>query len=208
VVRVDHFRGWVAYWEVPASEKTAMNGKWIPVPGEDFLKTLMKHFACLPIIAEDLGTITPDVREIISRYGLPGMRLLLFAFGEDFPNGAFLPHNHVRHCIIYTGTHDNNTAKGWFETEASAQEKERLYRYLGRRVSANEMPGEMIRMAMMSVANTAILPMQDLLGLGVGARMNNPAKTKGNCYWRMDTDSITKEMTDRLREMTETYGRS
>jgi len=208
VVRIDHFRGLVAYWEVPAFEKTAMNGEWIPVPVDDFMNTLLKHFACLPIIAEDLGTITPDVREIISRYGLPGMRVLLFAFGEDFPTGAFLPHNHVKHSIIYTGTHDNNTVKGWFETEASAQEKERLYRYLGRRISATEIAGEMVRLAMMSIADTAVIPMQDLLGLGAEARMNNPSKTKGNWYWRLDKDPITQGMTDRLREMTETYGRS
>jgi 4-alpha-glucanotransferase len=208
VVRIDHFRGWVAYWEVSASEKTAMNGKWIPVPVDDFFNQLMKHFPCLPIIAEDLGTITPDVREIISRYGLPGMRVLLFAFGEDFPTGAFLPHNHVKHSIIYTGTHDNNTVKGWFDTEASEREKERLYRYLGHRVSATEIPREMIRMVMMSVANTAIIPMQDLLGLGVEARMNDPSRTKGNWYWRLDKDPNNRDMIDRLREMTETYGRS
>ena len=208
VVRIDHFRGLVAYWEVPASEKTAVNGKWIPVPVDDFLNRLMKQFACLPIIAEDLGTITSDVREIMSRYRLPGMRVLLFAFGEDFPNGAFLPHNHMKHCFIYTGTHDNNTVRGWFENEAGAEEKRRLFRYLGRDIAADEICREMTRLAMMSVADTAIIPLQDLLGLGAEARMNDPSKTKGNWHWRLDHDPITPKVAERLREMTETYGRS
>jgi 4-alpha-glucanotransferase len=207
VVRIDHFRGLVAYWEVPASEKTAINGKWIPVPVDDLLNQLMKHFACLPIIAEDLGTITPDVREIMGRYRLPGMRVLLFAFGEDFPEGAFLPHNHVKHCLIYTGTHDNNTVRGWFENEATEKEKKRLYRYLGRSVSVTEISWEMIRLAMMSVARTAIIPVQDLLGLGTEARMNDPSNTKGNWHWRLDKNPMTKNIIDHLREMTETYGR-
>ena len=207
VVRIDHFRGLVAYWEVPASEKTAINGKWVSVPVDDFLNQLMKQYACLPIIAEDLGTITPDVREIMCRYRLPGMRVLLFAFGDDFPNSAFLPHHHVKHCFIYSGTHDNNTARGWFENEATAAEKNRLARYLGRQVSATDVSWTMIRLAMMSVANTAIIPMQDLLGLGAEARMNDPSKTDGNWYWRLDQDPITEEMIGRLREITETYGR-
>lgn len=207
VVRIDHFRGLVAYWEVPASEKTAINGKWVSVPVDDFFSQLMKQYACLPIIAEDLGTITPDVREIMCRYQLPGMRVMLFAFGDDFPNGAFVPHNHVKHCFIYSGTHDNNTARGWFENEAAAEEKKRLARYLGRQVSATDISWTMIRLAMMSVANTAIIPMQDLLGLGAEARMNDPSKTDGNWYWRLDKDPITEEMIDRLREITETYGR-
>ncbi|MBW2431343.1 MAG: 4-alpha-glucanotransferase [Deltaproteobacteria bacterium] len=208
VVRIDHFRGLVAYWEVPASEKTAINGKWIPAPVNDFINKLMKHFACLPVIAEDLGTITPDVREIMCRYRLPGMRVLLFAFGEDFPDGAFLPHNHVKHCVIYTGTHDNNTAKGWFENEAAEEEKKRLYRYIGRDLSATEISWDMIRLAMMSVADTAIIPMQDLLGLGAEARLNDPSKKKGNWHWRLDKDPFTQKMIVRLREMTQTYGRS
>lgn len=208
MVRIDHFRGLVAYWEVSAAAKTAVNGKWIPVPVDDFLGKITRHFAYLPIIAEDLGTITADVREIMYRYRLPGMRVLLFAFGEDFPDGAFLPHNHVRHCFVYTGTHDNNTVKGWFEKEAYEKEKKRLCSYIGRNVSATKISWEMIRLAMMSVADTAIISMQDLLGLGAEARMNDPSKTKGNWHWRLDKDPITKKLTSRLRKMTETYGRS
>jgi 4-alpha-glucanotransferase len=136
------------------------------------------------------------------------MRVLLFAFGQDFPAGAFLPHNHVKHCFIYTGTHDNNTVRGWFENEAAAEEKKRLYRYLGRDISATEISWEMIRLAMMSVANTALIPMQDLLGLGAEGRMNDPSKTKGNWCWRLDKEPITKKLIGRLREMTKTYGRT
>jgi 4-alpha-glucanotransferase len=208
VLRIDHFRGLVAYWEVSAAAKTAVKGKWMPVPVDDFFGKITRHFTHLPIIAEDLGTITADVREIMGRYRLPGMRVLLFAFGEDFPNGAFLPHNHVRHCFVYTGTHDNNTVRGWFENEADENEKKRWRRYIGRNVSAATIAWEMIRLAMMSVADTAIIPMQDLLGLGTGARMNDPSTAEGNWRWRLDKDPITKPLIRRLRQMTETYGRS
>ncbi|MGD9364491.1 MAG: 4-alpha-glucanotransferase [Desulfobacteraceae bacterium] len=208
MVRIDHFRGLVAYWEVSAAAKTAIHGEWIPVPVDDFFGKIIRHFACLPIIAEDLGTITADVREIMRRYRLPGMRVLLFAFGDDFPEGAFLPHNHIRHCFVYTGTHDNNTVKGWFENEADEKAKKRLSSYIGRNISAAGISRAMIRLAMMSVADTAIIPMQDLLGLGAEARMNDPSKAKGNWLWRLDKDPMTKKLTGRLRKMTETYGRS
>ena len=135
------------------------------------------------------------------------MRVLLFAFGEDFPQGAFLPHNHVKHCFIYTGTHDNNTARGWFEIEAADEEKKRFFRYIGRQPSAEEVSWELIRLALMSVANTAIIPMQDLLALGGDARMNDPSKTEANWHWRLAEDPITPALIRRLREMTETYGR-
>jgi len=208
LVRIDHFRGLVAYWEVPAEDDTAVNGKWVSAPVDDFFHHLLRKFACLPIIAEDLGTISADVRETMQRYQLPGMRLLLFAFGEDFPNGAFLPHNHVKDCLVYTGTHDNNTVRGWFETEATAASKANLMDYLGGHVPAERLHWELIRLAMMSVAATAVIPMQDLLGLGTEARMNNPSKLEGNWDWRLAEDPVTAELTSRLREMTRTYGRS
>jgi 4-alpha-glucanotransferase len=207
-VRIDHFRGLVAYWEVSAAAKTAVNGKWMPVPVDDLMGKITRHFAHLPILAEDLGTITADVREIMCRYRLPGMRVLLFAFGEDFPDGAFLPHNHVKHCFVYTGTHDNNTVRGWFENEADEGEKKRLRRYLGRNISAAKISWEMIRLAMLSVADTAIIPLQDLLGLGAEARMNDPSTAEGNWHWRLGNDAITQKMANRLRKMTETCGRS
>jgi 4-alpha-glucanotransferase len=208
IVRIDHFRGLVAYWQVPAQDKTAVNGKWVSAPVDDFLHHLLRKFACLPIVAEDLGTISADVREVMQRYQLPGMRLLLFAFGEDFPDGAFLPHNHVKNCLVYTGTHDNNTVRGWFETEATPETKANLMDYLGRQVPADRLHWELIRLAMMSVADAAVIPMQDLLGLGAEARMNDPSKLEGNWHWRLAENPVNSELIGRLREMTRIYGRS
>lgn len=207
-VRIDHFRGFAAYWEVPAGEKTAINGRWVPGPAEDFLSTLLKHFSNLPIIAEDLGVITDDVRELIHHFNLPGMRVLLFAFGEDLPTNPYAPHNHIKDCIVYTGTHDNNTIRGWFEKEATTEDRKRLSIYIGRQVSPKEVHWELIRLAMMSVANTAILPVQDILGLGEEARMNKPATTKGNFKWRLSPEQLTSSIARRLLEMTEIYGRA
>jgi 4-alpha-glucanotransferase len=208
IVRIDHFRGLVAFWEVPAQEKTAINGRWVQAPVDDFFHRLLKSFACLPIIAEDLGTITSDVREIMQRYNLPGMRLLLFAFGGDFPTSSFLPHNHVKNCVIYTGTHDNNTVRGWFEKEAADRDKDNLFRYLGREVPIEELHWEMVRWVMMSVADMAIIPVQDLLGLGAEARMNNPAELEGNWHWRLADDPMTPALIKGLLEMTTIYGRA
>jgi 4-alpha-glucanotransferase len=208
LVRIDHFRGLVAYWQVPARNKTAVNGKWVAAPVDDLLKHLLRRFACLPIISEDLGIISADVREVMQRYQLPGMRVLLFSFGEDFPDGAFLPHNHVRNCLVYTGTHDNNTVRGWFESEATPENKANLSDYLGRPVPADSLHWEMIRLAMMSVADTAVIPMQDILGLGAEARMNDPSKPDGNWHWRLRENLVVSKLSDRLREMTRNYGRS
>ncbi|HXG30447.1 MAG TPA: 4-alpha-glucanotransferase [Thermodesulfobacteriota bacterium] len=207
IIRLDHFRGFFAYWEVPVGEKTAVNGRWMEAPAEDFFKALFRRFPFLPIIAEDLGVITPDVLEMMNRLGFPGMRLLIFAFGDDFPNSKYLPHNYVRNCVVYTGTHDNNTIKGWWRQEASPESKIRLSRYVGREVSEEEVNWEFIRLAMLSIANTVIIPMQDILGLGEEAKMNLPATTEGNWRWRLKPDQITPSLIERLREITETYGR-
>jgi 4-alpha-glucanotransferase len=208
IVRVDHFRGLVAYWEVPATESTAIIGKWVEVPVEDFFTQLLKRFPYLPIIAEDLGTITPDVREIIHRFDLPGMKVLLFAFGDDLATNPYVPHNVVRNSVIYTGTHDNNTARGWFEREAGPEVKERLFAYLGRQISVDEVHWELTRLAMMSVANLAIIPMQDVLGLGEEARMNRPAGGTRNWEWRLQPEQLTPEIAEKLRQMTVNYGRA
>ncbi len=208
LIRIDHFRGLVAYWEVPATEKTAVNGRWIEAPAMDFFNHLTRKFPCLPVIAEDLGTITPDVREVMNHFNLPGMKVLLFAFGPDLPTNPYIPHNLPRHCVAYTGTHDNNTARGWFEREATPEEKNRLFRYLGREVSSEEVSRELVRLAMMSSANTAIFPIQDILGLGEEARMNRPSTREGNWQWRLSPDLLTPEVTGRLRELTEIYGRN
>ncbi len=208
LVRIDHFRGLVAYWEVPATEKTAINGQWVEAPAMDFFNQLAKRFPHCPIIAEDLGTITPDVREVMNHFEFTGMKVLLFAFGDDLATNPYLPHNLPRNCVAYTGTHDNNTIKGWFENEAKPEDKKRLFRYLGREVPGGELPQELIRLLMMSVANTVIFPLQDILGLGEEARMNCPSTREGNWEFRLLPDWPTPIIVERLREMAEIYGRS
>jgi 4-alpha-glucanotransferase len=208
IVRIDHFRGLVAYWEVPAGEETAINGRWVEVPVEDFFKALLKRFFTLPIIAEDLGLITPDVREVLHRFGFPGMKVLLFAFGEDHPMHPYLPHTYGTECLVYTGTHDNNTIRGWFEKEMSPDDKRRLFRYLGGDVPVSELHWALIRLAMMSVASMAIFPMQDVLGLGEEARMNRPSLGTGNWEWRLLPEQLTPAVMQKLLEITTLYGRA
>ena len=208
VVRVDHFRGFMAYWGVPATETNAVNGKWVEAPGMDFFSRLSAVFPDLPIVAEDLGTITPDVWSIMEHFGFPGMKVLLFAFDESLPTNAYAPHNHTRNAVVYPGTHDNNTARAWFEKEAGEQVKERLSRYLGKEVTAENVHRDLIRLAMMSVANTAIFSMQDLLGLGEWARMNRPAQKRGNWQWRLMPEQLTAPLAKELLGMTEIYGRT
>jgi len=208
VVRIDHFRGLVAYWEIPAHEKTAINGRWLKAPADDFLRTLQIHFPNLPIIAEDLGFIDPEVREIMSRYRIPGMKVLLFAFGEDNPQHPYLPHNYQRECVVYTGTHDNNTIRGWMEGEAKPAEVARLFRYLGRKVPLSEVHWELIRLAMLSVADMVLVPFQDLLGLGSEARMNHPSTSEGNWEWRLSEGQLDPALAGKLRDMTEVYNRT
>jgi 4-alpha-glucanotransferase len=207
LVRIDHFRGLIAYWQVPAGEKTAIRGKWTQAPTEEFFSTLFKRFPSAPIFAEDLGYITADVREAISKYGLAGMRVLQFGFDGQNTINPHCPHNHVENCLVYTGTHDNNTTRGWFETEATQQQKKCLSDYVGHKISARNVHREIIRLAMASVAKAAIIPMQDLLGLSAEARMNCPAKTRGNWLWRMQKGQTTASLAKKLRKMVETFGR-
>ncbi len=207
-IRLDHFRGFVGYWAIPGAETTAINGKWEPAPARDFFATLLKRFPSLPIIAEDLGVITPDVREIMTSFGFPGMKVLQFAFSEDLPTNPYAPHNHIRNALVYTGTHDNNTTRGWFENELDETGKARLSHYLGRNVAAAEVHWELIRLAMMSVCATAIIPMQDILGLGEEARLNVPAVAHGNWDWRLLLEQLTSELGRKLAEMTCLYGRT
>jgi 4-alpha-glucanotransferase len=208
VVRIDHFRGLVGFWEVPAHEKNAVNGRWVAAPVQDFFAHLFRRFFNLPIIAEDLGLITPDVREALETLGFPGMKVLLFAFGEDNPMHIYLPHTYAPDYVVYTGTHDNNTVVGWFEHEARPDERARLFRYIGREVGAGEVHWELIRLAMRSVARMAVFPMQDILGLGREAQMNRPSVARGNWEWRLAPGRITEEIADRLRSLTVTYGRA
>jgi 4-alpha-glucanotransferase len=208
VVRIDHFRGFVAYWQVPANAKTAAHGRWVKAPAADFLRTLMRKFPDKPFIAEDLGYITPDVRKIMHRFKLRGMRVLLFAFGKDLASNPYAPHNHIKDCVVYTGTHDNNTVRGWFEHEAKSSEKRRLVQYLGREVTEEIVHWALVRLAMMSVADTVIIPMQDILGLGESTRMNRPATMQGNWKWRLRSGVPKPSVAKRLARLTELYGRA
>jgi len=207
-VRIDHFRGFVAYWEVPAASKTAQTGKWVHAPADDFFNRLLRRFPCLPVIAEDLGTITPDVRDIMHRFDFPGMKILQFAFGEDFPTSAYLPHNVPKHSVMYTGTHDNDTIRGWYEDPANTEERRHLHRYLGRKIPSDRIHLEMIRTVMMSPANLTVIAMQDVLGLDSSARMNHPARHTGNWKWRLQKNQITDRIADTLLEMATVYERT
>ncbi|MFC1590248.1 4-alpha-glucanotransferase [Candidatus Omnitrophota bacterium] len=207
ILRIDHFRGLVGYWEIPAGEKTAMNGKWVQAPANEFFTKLTGEFRGMPFIAEDLGIITDDVNATKERFGFPGMKVLLFAFGDDFPNGTYLPHNIEKHCIMYTGTHDNNTTRGWYENDATPQEKDRLRKYLGEKINISSLPWELVRMAMMSTADTVIIPMQDILGLDKEARMNRPFLATGNWQWRISPGLLKSSVSNKLRGFTEVSGR-
>lgn len=207
-VRIDHFRGLVAYWEVPAGEKTAVRGRWVEAPFEDFFTEMQRRFVCLPVVAEDLGEITADVREAMRRFGLPGMRVLMFGFsGDPAANPNAVP-NIPEECVVYTGTHDNNTVRGWFEKEASAEEKRRLATMAGRGASPRQAPEQMIRLAMLSRARWSIIPVTDLLGLDAEARFNTPGTTRGNWDWRLTARQHLRLPMNRLLEMTTVFGRA
>ncbi|MDP8267023.1 MAG: 4-alpha-glucanotransferase [Candidatus Aceula meridiana] len=208
IVRIDHFRGLVAYWEIPSKEKTAVKGKWVNAPVEDFFDTVLKKIGNFPVIAEDLGIITPDVVNVMNKYHFPRMKVLLFAFGGDMASNPYIPHNHVQNCILYTGTHDNNTARGWFEKEATTEEKKNLFEYLGRKVTSKEVSWELIQTAMASVANTVVIPMQDFLSLGKKARMNNPSFVKDNWEWRLSSIKIRQPLIKCFKESARVYGRT
>ncbi len=209
IVRIDHFRGFEAYWEIPAGEKTAVNGRWVQAPGDDFFTVVQKALGELPIIAEDLGVVTEGVIALREKFGFPGMKVLQFAFdaGESGGKGAtnaFLPHNYSPYAVVYTGTHDNDTTLGWYQKRTEA-EKDLVRRYLGR--PDHDIVWEFIRLAMASVARFAIIPFQDVLALGSGARMNTPSVLGGNWQWRFRAEALNDWTAGRLREMVELYGR-
>ena len=203
IVRLDHFRGFEAYWEIPASAPTAETGRWAPGPGADFLTAVRNGLGSLPLIAEDLGVITPGVKKLRTDFDLPGMKILQFAF-DGHPEHEFLPHNYPVRCVVYTGTHDNDTVVGWYE---SAPEKERDFcrRYLGR--DGTDIAWDQIRSAWASVAQWAIAPLQDALSLGTQARMNYPSREQGNWGWRVRAEQLTAELATRLAEFNHVYGR-
>ena len=203
VVRIDHFRGFESYWEVPAGMPTAEIGQWVKAPGEELFTTLRDALGGLPLVAEDLGIITPEVDKLRMDFELQGMRVLQFAFGGASDN-PYLPHNYDTNTVVYTGTHDNNTTRGWFN-QAGDKEKNHVRSYMAR--DASDVSWDMIRMAWSSVGNIAIAPLQDILDLGTDARMNFPGKPEGNWGWRYREEMITSEVLDRLGELTELYGR-
>lgn len=204
IVRVDHFRGFQAYWQVPAGEETAINGEWIEAPGADFFETLGQRLEQLPILAEDLGIITPEVEELRDRFNFPGMKILMFAFSDDASN-THLPHHYVHNSVVYPGTHDNDTAIGWWNT-ISQSEKDRLAAYVGYPIE--EIHWTLNRMALASVANWAIVALQDVLGLDGSARMNDPSQNAGNWRWRYrSSELLTDELAEKLRSLTMLYGR-
>ena len=212
IVRIDHFRGFAACWEVPAGDKTAEGGRWVDVPGREIFTAVRERLGDLPILAEDLGFITPDVDELREEFGLAGMRVLQFAFQDS--HNTHLPHNYLRNAVVYTGTHDNDTCVGWFysrsriESEGDAETRsERTYclEYLDS--SGEEIHWDFIRAAMASVADIAIIPLQDVLGLDSAARMNVPSNPRGNWEWRFDSGALTPEISERLRSLVRIYGR-
>lgn len=207
LLRIDHFRGFEAYWQVPAGHKTAMKGRWVKGPDQHFFRTLLDYFPQPPLIVEDLGEITPAVRELIARFNFPVMKVLHFAFDGNFTTNTHLPHNHFENAVVYTGTHDNNTTRGWYRRDLSAEQKRILADYVGKKLSQKTIHWELIRMAMGSVARLAVIPMQDVLGLDEKARMNTPAKTKNNWRWRMKPDSCPPALSKKLRRLIHQYGR-
>lgn len=214
-VRLDHFIGFQRYWAIPATEPTAVRGRWMKGPGARFFDAVKAALGDLPLIAEDLGEVTPAVYALRDRYGLPGIKILQFAFGDDPSAPTFLPHTFRRRSVVYTGTHDNDTTVGWFRdtgggdstrTAAQAQaEREAVLRYLG--TTGEQIHWDMIRLALASVAGLALFPMQDLLGLGSEARMNRPGKSGRNWAWRLEEAALTPELAEHLAELTRTYGR-
>jgi 4-alpha-glucanotransferase len=214
-VRLDHFRGFEAYWEIPSDATTAQQGKWVKGPGQDLFAAVKRELQELPFVAENLGVITPEVEALRKQFGFPGMSLLQFAFGNDPQGPSFRPHNYSRELVAYTGGHDNDTTVGWWTSAGIGESirtpddirKERAFTraYLG--FDDEPIHWVFIRAVMASVAAVAIVPLQDVLGLGTEARMNLPGTVSGNWKWRYRSQALTKELSVRLREMTLLYDR-
>lgn len=204
-VRIDHFRGFESYWQIPAVETTAINGRWVKGPGSKFFTAMAPVIADLPIIAEDLGIITAEVIKLRDKLGFPGMKILHFAFDSDADN-LYLPHNYLTaNCVVFTGTHDNDTSLGWYLGECSEEIRARVRRYA--HSDCQEVHWDLIRLALSSVAATAIIPLQDLMGFGGDCRMNLPGTVAGNWLWRFTARFLTPELADRMRNECEFYGR-
>ncbi len=204
VLRIDHFRGFEAFWEIPAGEKTAINGRWVQAPGDALFTSIRSHFPKLRIVAEDLGIITAEVEALRKRHGFPGMKILQFAFDSDSRN-PYLPHNCSVDSVVYTGTHDNDTTQGWFNT-LSPELKKRVYEYFG--TPSDSIPWLLIRAAFATVSQLAIVPMQDLLALDGGHRMNTPGTVKDNWKWNYRWDQVDPGLSARVRALVEMYSRA
>jgi 4-alpha-glucanotransferase len=216
MVRIDHFRGFESYWEVPVQETTAIHGRWVPGPGAELFEAVRQALGKLPIVAENLGLITPEVEALRKQLGFPGMAVLQFAFGSGASDSEFLPHNYCRNLLVYTGTHDNDTTVGWWNSagegdstrlpEEVQRERRFVLKYLG--VDGSEIHWDFIRAVLASVAKLAMIPLQDVLGLESHARMNLPARPAGNWQWRFVSGMLTESIQDRLKELTMLYGRA
>jgi 4-alpha-glucanotransferase len=202
MVRIDHFRGLESFWAIPAGEKTAINGSWMKANGEEMLQLLQQQIGTLPIVAEDLGLITPEVEQLRKKFNLPGMKVIQFAFSDE-ANNTHLPHNYSSDFVAYTGTHDNNTTIGWLKS-LKIKEKAKVQSYLGGEALDN---WQLIRKVEESVAQIAIVPMQDILSLNETGRMNKPGTTKGNWIWRMEQKKLKAFHGNQLKKLTELYGR-
>jgi 4-alpha-glucanotransferase len=206
IIRIDHFRGFDAYWEIPGDAETAITGRWVKAPGEKFFSTLIKHLGELPIIAEDLGVITKSVRELRDNFNFPGMKILQFAFGTKMET-KFLPHNLVPNSLIMTGSHDNDTTRAYFE-KARTQDND-IYEHMQKYLNyyGDEIVFELIRVAYRSVSDLVVIPMQDILNLGAEARMNFPGKLGGNWTWRFTWDMVPYGIADKYKELAKLYER-
>ena len=206
VVRIDHFRAFAAYWEVSAKEETAINGKWQETPGIDFFRVVKEKFPKMPFIAEDLGVLDQPVYDLLEEFNFPGMKVLQFAFGDTNRENPYLPYNHTFNSIVYTGTHDNNTTRGWFD-DSGKETRDHLENYLDIKISKENVHHVMHRIALQSTAAVAIVPLQDISGLGGEAKMNIPGSSQGNWSWRATPEDIPQERVEELFELNELYGR-
>ncbi len=207
IIRVDHFRGFDAYWEIPGDAETAVTGRWVKAPGRKFFTTIRKFLGDLPILAEDLGVITKSVRELRDEFNLPGMKILQFAFGTGMER-RFLPHNHIENCVVYTGSHDNDTTRGYFE-KAELETNNDIYRFAQEYLNyyGDDIRGALIKTAYASVAKMVVIPMQDVLNLNSEARMNFPGKLGGNWCWRFQWGQVEPRLAAQYKRMTELYER-
>lgn len=206
IIRIDHFRGFVAYYAIDRGRENAKIGEWIKVPVYEFFDTIKAHFPSMPFIAEDLGLITEDVVEVIEHYKIPNMRVLMFAF-DGSPENGYLPHNYKNPTVVYTGTHDHNTTIGWFKFELPNEGKAYLEKYIGKTPTLGTINFDLIRLAHASVAQYSIIPVQDVLGLDENYRMNTPGTSKGNWRFKLKYSDIDEEKFCKLRDLTDTYGR-